>query len=85
MVFFRAKKERTVQIALISWIVSKNYNRSTYRSTFSTMRYKIINRNFYHASFFQTLQRSLEKFEIERIGVIKVILVVRSHLVLLLV
>lgn len=56
---------------------------SIHRSTFPAMSYKIINRNFYHASFLQALQRGLEKLEIECIRMIKVVLIVRGHLVLL--
>lgn len=49
------------------------------------MRYKIINRNFYHSSFLQTLQCDLEKLEVESVRMIKVVFIARSHVVLFLV
>lgn len=87
MVFYQTEEKTTVQIVSIACTQNKEntISMSTYRSTFPTMCYKIVNRNFYHASFLQSLQRSLEKLEIERIRVIEVVLIARGHLMLLLV
>lgn len=58
---------------------------STYGSALPTMCYKIINRNFHHSPFLQTLQCDLEKFEVESVRMIEIVLVARSHIMLFLV